>query len=60
MAPMDHSTSRCPCCGLPHERLPVFATVDGKKVNLWYICPEFGQRVRVPIAVEDESKERGN
>jgi hypothetical protein len=53
MAPLTHSTTRCPCCGLAHDRIEVFAT-QGKTVKFWYICPEFGQRVRAAIASEEE------
>jgi hypothetical protein len=53
---MIHSTTRCPCCGLPHERVEIFAT-KGTAIKLWYICPEFGQRVRVAIPCDDEPDE---
>lgn len=53
MAPLIHSTRRCSCCGLPHDHVDVFAT-KGKTVKLWYICPEFGQRVRVVLATDEE------
>ncbi len=61
MAPINHSTTRCPCCGRPHDRVDIFATITEQAVKLWYICPEFGQRVRVPLAFDDEEpEERGN
>jgi len=68
MAPLLISVEPCPCCGLAHKKIAIFATeslpksraATGKRIKLWYVCTEFGQRVPVDFNQAAPEKEQGN